>query len=105
MTTWKPYNSGQTIGTLGTQGDKILRDEIKAVVARITIKQAEQYISVSCSIPGWIEHTRFFKEISDAQREYDLMKDELGKIVAVITSTNDQLKVWELISIFVRRFE
>jgi hypothetical protein len=105
MTNWKPYNNGQSIGTAGPEGDKILRDEIRAVVARVTIKQSPNYISVTCSIPGWIEHTRFFKEIEDAQRDYDQMKEELGKIVNVITSTNDPLKIWEMISSFVRKFE
>ena len=105
MTNWKPYNNGQSVGTDGPEGDKILKDEIKSIIARITIKQSPQYVSVTCSVPGWIEHTRFYKELTDAQREYDQMKEELAKIVQVITATNDQLKVWDMISTFVRRFE
>ena len=104
MSIWKPFNRGNSVGQATPQGDTILRDEERSINARVTIKQGKDYVSVSCVISGWMDHTRFFRDIADAQREYDIMKAELTRIMNHIASSKDELAAWDAISEFVRRY-
>ena len=105
MNDWQPYNNGTTVGTKGPQGDVILMDETHPDGARMTIKRGIKYVSVSCNINNWINHTRFFDKLPDAKREYILMKASILEVTELlkIPETN-QIKIWESISNFVRRF-
>lgn len=105
MNNWILYQQGVTIGMKTPMGDEILMDEVHADGARLTIKRSDKYLSVSCSINKWIEHTRFFNTVHDAKREYRAMKPALVEITDLLKTPNiNQLKVWEAISNFVRRF-
>jgi hypothetical protein len=105
MTKWRIYDYGRSIGSVGAEGGEVLRDEEHELGARITLKRGNNYISVSCSIYGWIDHTRFFGSVTEAQREYILMKPTLANMVENILSTgNGSLKMWEAVANFVRRF-
>src|SRR5688572_17224178 len=105
MSNWLLYQEGATIGTQTPLGDDILMDEIHSDGARLTIKRSSKYVSVSCSINKWIEHTRFFNTVRDAKREYRVMKPVLVEITDLLKTPDiNQLKVWEAISNFVRRF-
>jgi hypothetical protein len=105
MSNWLLYKNGVTIGTKTSLGDEILMDEVHSDGARLMIKRSSSYVSVSCSINKWIEHTRFFNTVHDAKREYRAMKPVLVEITDLIKTPNlNQLKVWEAISNFVRRF-
>jgi len=105
MSNWQLYKEGTTIGTNTPLGDVILMDEVHSDGARLTIKRSSKYVSVSCSINKWIEHTRFFNTVRDAKREYIAMKPVLVEITDLLqTADVNQLKVWEAISNFVRRF-
>ncbi len=106
MTDWQLYEHGRSIGKKSSDGGVIKRDEELPQGARITLKQGQDYISISCSILGRINHTRFFNRMSDAEREYELMKPELSKIVKVISASRaTDVRGWEAISIFVSRFQ
>lgn len=105
MSNWLLYKEGVTIGTQTPLGDEILMDEVHTDGARLTIKRNSKYVSVSCSINKWIEHTRFFNTVHDAKREYRTMKPVLVEITDLLKTPDiNQLKVWEAISNFVRRF-
>ena len=105
MSDWKPYNKGRSIGMKGSEGSKVVRDEEHPLGARMTIKQGQDYVSVSCSIAGKIDHTRFFKEMKAAEKEYKTMQKEMDAVLGVISSARSaDIKVWEAISIFVTRF-
>jgi len=105
MSKWFAYNGGQSIGSLSAEGCVILRDEEHASGARVTLKRGDRLISVSCNIYGWIDHTRFFNSLTDAQRDYPLMKSSVGYMVENISSAGkSDLKMWEAIAEFVRRF-
>lgn len=83
----------------------ILRDEEHLNGARITLKRGEIYISVSCNIYGWIDHTRFFGTVSDADRDFMMMKYNLDRVLEEIRSAGaSSIRGWEAISEFVRRF-
>jgi hypothetical protein len=105
MSNWQPYNHGRSIGVRGSEGSKIIRDEEHPLGARMTIKQGQDYVSVSCNISGKIDHTRFFREMSAAECEYSIMKKELVNVMNAVSSARAaDIKVWEAISGFVARF-
>lgn len=105
MSNWFEYDDGRSIGEVGAEGGEILRDEEHVHGARVTLKRASNYISVSCNVYGWIDHTRFFNSISEAQREYLLMRSSVGNMVEnILAAGKGDLKMWEAIAEFVRRF-
>ena len=105
MSAWTAFDDGQSIGKVSAEGGVILRDDEHEQGARITLKRGARHISISCNIYGKMDHTRFFKTVSEAEREYNPMKKELGKIVDNINETRNQIQIWMEISEFVRRFE
>jgi hypothetical protein len=105
MSNWIAYDKGESIGKIGAEGGVILRDEEHELGARLTLKRGNNYISVSCSIYGWMDHTRFFSTEAEAQREYLLMKPPLANMVENILSAGlNDIKMWEAIASFVRRY-
>ena len=105
MSSWSAYDNGRSIGKLSAEGGLVMRDEEHSGGARITFKRGSGYISVSCNLYGWVDHTRFFGTASDAQREYVAMKAALITVLNVINTDNvKEIKIWEAISEFVRRF-
>jgi hypothetical protein len=105
MSEWSIYGKGSTIGTTSAEGGLILSDEVNADGARITLKRASSYVSVSLKIDGWMDHSRFFSTDADAQREYRAMRSAVRAVLNIIkTEGVNEIKVWEAISDFVRRF-
>lgn len=105
MNNWFAFDDGRSIGKISAEGGVILRDDEHPGGARITLKRGSGYISVSCNLYGWMDHTRFFGTVSDAQREYVEMKTALVSVLEVIGTKNlKEIKVWEALSEFVKRF-
>jgi len=105
MSSWSIYNHGKTIGTKGAEGGVILSDESHEKGARITLKRGDAFISVSISIRGWMDHTRFFATDADSQREYRAMRAAVLNVLNVINAEGaTEIKIWEAISEFVRRY-
>jgi hypothetical protein len=105
MSSWFAYKGGRSIGSVGAEGGEILRDEEHEAGARVTLKRGSSYVSVSCNVYGWMDHTRFFGSVTEAQREYILMKSFLGNMVEnILLAGKSELKMWEAIAEFVRRF-
>lgn len=105
MSSWVVYDEGQSIGRTGAEGGVTLFDEEHPQGARITLKRGNSYVSISCNLYGWLDHTRFFATVSDAERDYRSMRSALENILDVIkSSSSNKIKVWEAISEFVRRF-
>lgn len=106
MNSWRPFNHGRTIGMTSPEGGVIVRDEEHPLGARIILKEADEYISISCNISGRIDHSRFFRKMSDAQGEYEVMKGELVKVATVISKgRGTDIKGWEAIAAFVSKFQ
>ena len=105
MSNWVAYEMGRSIGKVSAEGGLIMRDEEHPGGARITFKRGSGHISVSCNLYGWVEHTRFFGTTADAQREYVAMKSALANVLGVINTKGvKEIKIWEAISDFVRKF-
>jgi hypothetical protein len=103
MSNWSLYNAGKSIG-LSNEGGTIMFDEEHQDGARITLKRGKNYISISLNIYGWMDHTRFFNSNEDAQREYRAMRSAIKPTLELINGEANDIKVWEAISEFVRRF-
>lgn len=103
MSNWSAFNLGKTIGAVN-DGGVILFDEEHADLARITLKRSKSFVSVSLNIYGWMDHTRFFNSDTDAQREYRSMRSSIHQVLDLISSDANDIKIWEAISEFVRRF-
>jgi len=104
---WSIFNKGKSIGTTGVAGGIVFFDEEHAKGARITYRRGDGdgIVSVSIKIHGWMDHTRFFTTEHDAQREYRTMKTAIDKLLDEINQPEiTKLKVWELISDFVKRY-
>jgi hypothetical protein len=83
----------------------ILSDEATEAGARITLRRGTGYVSVSLNIHGWMDHTRFFSTDMDAQREYRAMRSAVVAVLNIINTEGvTDIKIWEAISDFVRRF-
>jgi hypothetical protein len=105
MSNWVEYKNGNSIGKISAEGGVILRDEEHPHGGRITLKQGKTFISVSCHIYGWIDHTRFFHSVPEAQREFVIMKNKIGSMLDdILGAGKDELKMWEAIADFVRKF-
>ena len=105
MSNWFAYDDGRSAGKVSTEGGIILRDDEHKLGARITLKRGGSYVSISCHVYGWTDHTRFFSTVSDAEREYAAMRAALGDVMNMIDSAGSkEIKVWEAISEFVRRY-
>jgi hypothetical protein len=107
---WVPFGEGSTIGTEGTEGGIILRDEEHSLGSRITLERDGTIApySVTCGIYGWFFHTRFLG--SEAEAELPAMRDGLVAILHIIPNTDDpesdtKMRVaGEAIGAFVDRF-
>ncbi len=105
MGNWFAYKNGDSIGSVGTEGGVTLLDEEHWAGARLTLKRGSNCVSVSCSIYGWMDHTRFFGAVTDAQREYLIMRPQLANMVEnILPEGKNDFKRWEAIAEFVRRF-
>lgn len=105
MSNWYAFDDGRSIGKVSREGGVILRDEAHKRGARITLKRGSGHIAVSCYIQGWMDHTRFFNSVPEAQREFVLMRSSIESILEnTLTPGAKDIKVWEEISNFVRRF-
>ena len=105
MSSWIRYKEGRNVGKVGAEGNVTLLDEEHPQGVRMTLKRGDNYVSVSCNIYGWIDHTRFFVKVHEAIREYRVMKVAAENIVDLAKSSDsNKIKVWEAISEFVRRF-
>ncbi|MCZ2127982.1 MAG: hypothetical protein LC099_09450 [Anaerolineales bacterium] len=99
MSNWKKHDDGKTAG-----GALIVADEQYGDGARITLKRGADFYSISLQLRGWIEHTSFAPTEADARREYRAMRSAALPIVELIDAGVSDIKVWEAISEFVRKF-
>ena len=108
---WYDYDEGYSIGTSGTDGGIIVRDEEYNFAARITIEEEGSFapFSIICTIYGLMSHTRFFSDESEADEEFDRMKFDLEKILSLLPADGDADEdaldeISDEISEFVERF-
>jgi hypothetical protein len=110
--TWRNFENGETVGKLGSENGTILRDDEHTEGSRITLEQGGHVapFAITCGIYGWMFHTRFFGSETDAQSEFEAMKEALVCILESIPLSTDSdagskaQKTSQLIADFVERF-
>jgi hypothetical protein len=83
---WTTLDDGKSLGTRGSEGGIIRRDEQHDLGARVTLEQGGAIApwSITCGIYGWMVHTRFFGTEEEGNREFDQMKLGLEQVLAII---------------------
>ena len=111
MSDWCQFKDGKSIGQTGSESGRILRDEEHRDGARVTLEHVrDNRFTITCGIYGWMVHTRFFNSEASAQIGFDETKNELSKILALISleseADDDKLEVAKVaIADFVERCE
>jgi hypothetical protein len=69
----------------------VIDEEHEPWGARITLERDCKVApaSITCGLYGWMFHTRYFSDLDLARREYELMKAELSKLVALVPFDDD----------------
>ena len=91
---WINFDDGHSIGQLGPDRGKIVRDEENTSGARITLEQVGETapFSITMGIYGVMFHTEFFGTLDRAQKCFDVYKSKIGQIIEhyeVIKSNRD----------------
>ena len=87
---WRPFQDGKTLGTTGSEGGVILREEEHADGARICLERGGRHpYSITCGVYGTLVHTRFFRSESEAVANYESMKPGLAEILAALPLASD----------------
>lgn len=88
---WYPFDDGNSIGNEGSEKGVILCDEEHSKGARITLERdGSAPFAITCGIYGWMVHTRFLSNLTEAQQAFDEMKAELGNILNLVPLADDQ---------------
>lgn len=81
---WTPCENGSTIGTAGSEGGSILRDEEHEMGARITLEETSHPpFAITCGLHGTMSHTAFAATEIEATDAYDAMKVEIETLIAL----------------------
>jgi hypothetical protein len=107
---WYPFDAGKSIGTAGSEGGAIIKDDEHPDGARITLESKTiAPFAITLGIYGWMFHTTYCSDESTALDTFETMKGCLGTILALILQEaeynheqGDKIKI--AISNFVARF-
>ncbi len=88
---WNRIENGASIGERGSEDGIVVRDEEHPDGARITLERDSETapFTITCGIYGWMMHTRFFRDESEAQNEFEKMKVELARILTTMPLNSD----------------
>jgi len=111
-TNWYDYDEGYSVGTVGSSGGAIVRDEEHKSGARITLEEESSFapFAVTCGIYGRMFHTRYFSDESEANDDYVRMKNELDEILESIQAAEEdqdeevENEITEKIEMFVEKY-
>ena len=109
---WTAFDHGKTVGTSGSEGGVIRRDEEHDSGARITLEEggAAAPWSITCGIYGWMVHTRFLATEDEGNQEFELMKTALEEVLRIFPPEDDATAekmsaASRAIAAFVERFD
>ncbi len=110
---WHKFDSGKTVGQKGSEGGKILLDEVHELGARITVEKGgsflKRHFAITCGVYGWMMHTHFISSNNEALKDFEAMKCELDRILNLVptiekASDDNMSRVTDEISKFVNEF-
>lgn len=81
---WKTFDDGNFIGTIGSEGGKIIKDEENTFGARITLEDEGSVApsSISLGVYGLMFHTDFFESVENGKHCFELFKRRIEKLIA-----------------------
>ena len=90
---WYPFDTGSTIGTIGSESGTIIRDEEHPAGTRITLERGGRTapFAITCGIYGCFYHTVFIGSESEASTTYDAMKPRLAELASRDGDIYDEL--------------
>jgi len=93
---WIAYDNGKTIGTVGSENGKILKDEEHDKGAHITLEQDCGNIpyAITCGIYGLMCHTTYASNYEEAEKKYENMKNDLQAALEKYSDNQDALIDW-----------
>ena len=95
---WKLFDDGNSIGTIGSENGKILKDEENSFGARITLEESGSIapFSITLGIYGVMFHTDFYSSLENAKTEFGIFKSKVEKIIEHYSiPENDRDSKWE----------
>lgn len=89
--TWLAFEEGHTIGIKGVHGGTIIRDEVYAEGARITLERDCLRVpyAITASVYGLGDHTRFIADEPTALHAYQHMRGELADIAELMPGDDE----------------
>ncbi|MFD0990701.1 hypothetical protein ACFQ1R_11385 [Mariniflexile jejuense] len=80
---WNPFDAGNSIGTIGSENGKILKDEENPFGARITLEENGSIapFSITVGIYGLMFHTDFYSSLENAEKEFQTFKAKVEKVI------------------------
>jgi hypothetical protein len=85
---WGSINAGTTIGTKGSEGGRILKDEEHILGARISLEQGGFIpFSLTCGVYGLMVHTVFASSLAEAEALFATVQ---ARLTAMMEETNAQ---------------
>lgn len=107
MEAWVPFDSGKSIGAIGSEGGSIVLDEEHPDGARITIERGGRTapFSITCGVYDLMVHTRFFDTEAEARNECAAMKVALSDLLAALDGSEGAMRAaGAMCAGFVERF-
>ncbi|MGM8226954.1 hypothetical protein ACSV5M_10250 [Cellvibrio sp. ARAG 10.3] len=87
---WNAFESGETIGTTGSEDGVIIRDEVHAEGARLTLESdgVTAPYSITSGVYGEFFHTTFLSSRDEAEKEFEAMRAEIDSYLNNEKSSN-----------------
>ncbi len=81
---WRTFEDGTTIGTIGSEGGKILKDEENTFGARLTLEDKGDVApaSITIGVYGIMFHTYYFDTIEEGLLSINQFKTRIEKLIA-----------------------
>ena len=109
---WTTFDDGKSLGTRGSEGGVVRRDDEHGLGARITLEEGGDVApwSITCGVYRWMVHTRFFGSAEKANREFEQMRPALEHVLGLIPDKDDATPekmsaAASAVEAFVRQFE
>ena len=94
MKKWINYKNGNTVGSTGSEGGVILKEEEFDEGCLITLEECKRYHAITCGVYGAMVHTAFCSP-DESEEIYNNMKKELGAFMSKNTSWEEECEFYD----------
>jgi len=106
VVSWSTYAAGATVGEAGPAGGRVVRDEVHASGARITLEEGATPAPfvITCRLASALDHAWATSASAHAARVFSRMKSDLEQIAVVLPVSADEHALSRLLEEFVRAY-